>query len=175
MYGRRRAPYDGVPQGQGTMSETMSDAGRADAINRLNGPSIAVISMGVLSALYSIFTIGTGLLGMAMGTSSEPVDIGELGDVLSGQEQQMAEQIQQIMAASSGPLGIVTSFMMLMTSLVIIAGGVKMRTAEMYSLCVVAAALCMIPCTSCCCCLGLPIGIWALVVLLDQNVKAAFR
>jgi hypothetical protein len=32
----------------------------------------------------------------------------------------------------------------------------------------------MIPCLSPCCCLGLPIGIWALVVLLDNNVKASF-
>jgi hypothetical protein len=32
----------------------------------------------------------------------------------------------------------------------------------------------MIPCISPCCLLGLPIGIWALVVLLKPEVKAAF-
>jgi hypothetical protein len=35
--------------------------------------------------------------------------------------------------------------------------------------------LVMIPCLSPCCILGIPIGIWGLIVLMDPNVKAAFR
>ena len=38
-----------------------------------------------------------------------------------------------------------------------------------------ATILAMIPCISPCCLLGLPVGIWSLVVLLDENVKASFR
>jgi hypothetical protein len=33
----------------------------------------------------------------------------------------------------------------------------------------------MIPYISPCCCLGLPIGIWALVVLNNEQVKSSFR
>lgn len=35
--------------------------------------------------------------------------------------------------------------------------------------------LSMVPCVSPCCLLGLPVGIWALVVLNTPEVKQAFR
>jgi hypothetical protein len=37
-----------------------------------------------------------------------------------------------------------------------------------------AAILAIVPC-SCCCILNMPFGIWSLVVLLNEQVKAAFR
>jgi hypothetical protein len=33
----------------------------------------------------------------------------------------------------------------------------------------------MIPCTGPCCIVSLPLGIWALVVLMSPDVKAAFH
>ncbi len=43
-------------------------------------------------------------------------------------------------------------------------------------LCVAASVIGMIPCcTSCCCLVGLPVGIWSLMTLMDNDVKAAFR
>jgi hypothetical protein len=38
-----------------------------------------------------------------------------------------------------------------------------------------ASIIAMIPCVSPCCLLGLPIGIWALVVLMKPEVKSAFH
>ena len=38
-----------------------------------------------------------------------------------------------------------------------------------------ATIIAMVPCISPCCLVGLPIGIWALVVLMKPEVKAAFR
>jgi len=40
---------------------------------------------------------------------------------------------------------------------------------------VAASIIAMIPCVSPCCCLGLPFGIWALVVLARPAVKSAFQ
>jgi hypothetical protein len=41
---------------------------------------------------------------------------------------------------------------------------------------VIASVAAMLPCTvSCCCILGLPVGIWSLVVLMKPEVKQAFR
>jgi len=54
-------------------------------------------------------------------------------------------------------------------------GGIKMKNLQNYSLAMSSSIIAMIPCLSPCCCLGLPIGIWGLVVLSDANVKAAFR
>ncbi len=40
----------------------------------------------------------------------------------------------------------------------------------------VANVLVMVPCiTSCCCVLGLPIGVWGLITLFDAEVKRSFQ
>jgi len=57
----------------------------------------------------------------------------------------------------------------------VIWGAIKMGRLENYGLSMAAAIIALVPCTSPCCCLGLPFGIWALVVLSDPRVKAAFR
>jgi hypothetical protein len=56
----------------------------------------------------------------------------------------------------------------------VVYGAYKMRRLENHGLAVAAAVLAMIPCSGCCV-LGLPFGIWALVVLNDPSVKAAFH
>lgn len=54
-------------------------------------------------------------------------------------------------------------------------GGMKMRSLEGYSMAMAGAILAVIPCCSPCVLLGIPFGIWALVVLFDPQVKASFR
>jgi hypothetical protein len=38
-----------------------------------------------------------------------------------------------------------------------------------------ASIIAIIPCFGPCCCLGIPVGIWALVVINKPEVKSAFR
>ena len=78
-------------------------------------------------------------------------------------------------AQSFGKGFIVVAFIMLVLGVLIILGGVKMKQLRSYGLAMTATILAMIPCTSPCCVLGLPIGIWALVVLNNAEVKSAFR
>jgi ABC-type proline/glycine betaine transport system permease subunit len=50
-----------------------------------------------------------------------------------------------------------------------------MRQLKGRGLAIAGAILAMIPLFTCCCCvIGLPVGIWALVVLMNAEVKAAF-
>ncbi|MBN1590539.1 MAG: hypothetical protein JW888_13575 [Pirellulales bacterium] len=44
-----------------------------------------------------------------------------------------------------------------------------------YALAMTAAILAIIPCFYPCCIPGAPFGIWAVIVLADGNVRAAFR
>ena len=60
-------------------------------------------------------------------------------------------------------------------AVVILIGAMRMKKLESYGFSMAAAIIAMIPCISPCCLLGLPFGIWALVVLSDGSVKAAFR
>jgi len=58
--------------------------------------------------------------------------------------------------------------------IVMLVGGIRMRQLRNYTLAVTAAVLAVLPCSGCCI-VSLPCGIWALVVLLDANVRAAFE
>ena len=62
----------------------------------------------------------------------------------------------------------------LLVSGFIIFGAIQMKNGKMYGVSMAAAILSIIPCCSPCFCFGIPFGIWALIVLLDQNVKSSF-
>ena len=73
------------------------------------------------------------------------------------------------------PLNLGFELVSLALALVIVAGGISMMNRRRWGLCMTAAILAIFPCTSPCCCLGLPVGVWALVVLLRPEVKAAMK
>jgi hypothetical protein len=54
-------------------------------------------------------------------------------------------------------------------------GALKMKNLENFGLSMAAAIIAIIPCFGPCCCLGIPVGIWSLVVLNKPEVKSAFR
>ena len=72
-------------------------------------------------------------------------------------------------------VAVVTGVINLLVGIVVIVGAVKMKNLESYGFAMASAIIAMVPCISPCCLLGLPFGIWALVVLSDAGVKAAFR
>ena len=49
-----------------------------------------------------------------------------------------------------------------------------MKTLKSYPLALTGSIVAMLPC-SCCCVIGLPIGVWAVIVLLKPAVKLAFE
>ena len=92
------------------------------------------------------------------------------GDVPEGMD---AEQFQAIQMFSGG-VGIVAGIIGIAVGIVILVAAGKMKKLEGYGLAVTASVLAMIPCVSPCCLVGLPIGIWSLVVLMNEDVKSAF-
>jgi hypothetical protein len=62
-----------------------------------------------------------------------------------------------------------------------VAGGIfvvyamlEMRKLRRFPIAVAGTILAMLPIGSLCCCFGLPLGIWALVILFDPDVRASF-
>ena len=78
------------------------------------------------------------------------------------------------MMMMQGTIGMISGLIGIAIGVVILLGALKMKKLESYGFAMAAAILAMIPCISPCCILGLPFGIWALVVLLDESVKASF-
>jgi len=58
---------------------------------------------------------------------------------------------------------------------IIIYGAIQMMKGRKLGLAKASAILAIIPFTSCCFLIGVPIGIWALTVLSKPDVKAFFR
>lgn len=73
-----------------------------------------------------------------------------------------------------GVVRIVWSIVIICCSGFVLAGARKMKNLESYGMAMAAAIVAMLPCSGCCL-LGLPFGIWALIVLADADVKAAFH
>ena len=75
----------------------------------------------------------------------------------------------------SGAMGIFSNIIGLLVGGLILFGATKMKKLESYGLAMTVSIIAMIPCISPCCIVGLPIGIWALVVLSKPEVKGAFH
>ncbi len=70
----------------------------------------------------------------------------------------------------------VLDIVVLLLGPVVILGAVQMLRRKMYGFVRFTAILAMLPLsTHCCCVLGLPMGIWALVILNRPDVKAMFQ
>ncbi len=132
----------------------------AAAPNQVNGPAIGLIITGALNLVLSL---GRAAL-MAAG-----VGMNKLQGNLSG------SPYEKMILSMTGTMGVILGLIGLIGGAVILAGGIKMRKMENYGLCMAASIVAMIPCVSACCLVGLPIGIWSLVVLSKPEVKAVFR
>jgi predicted PurR-regulated permease PerM len=125
--------------------------------------------------LPAIFLIISAALGIASGL------FGLLKPRMS--EEQLARLREQpdvpewaakVAESSAGSAGYGTSILALLVGATILFGALKMMHLQSYGWAMAAAILAVIPCLSPCCCLGIPFGIWALVVLSKPEVKAAF-
>jgi len=89
--------------------------------------------------------------------------------------QQQMREMPEFMRFLFSPAWLVGSSLVdLAVCAIVILGGVQMLRLKSYGLAVASSVLAMIPCFACCC-VGLPAGIWALVVLFKPEVKQAFR
>jgi hypothetical protein len=126
-----------------------------NAKDALNVPSILIMVCG-----------GLGVLGALMGMVGGGA--GSLGPLANN------PQFARVMAMQTGPMHYVTALLGLAISGFLIFGAMKMRNLESHGLAIGAAIVAMIPCGGCCC-LGLPVGIWALVTLMKPEIKSQFR
>ena len=135
-------------------------AATGDAMQMVQGPSIGLIVTAILGVVYHIASVLMNLLGVTMGS----FQMGRPG----------AEEMPQWIKAMAGGAGVVVGLIAIAVWVVVFLGALKMKKLENYTLAIVASIIAMVPCVSPCCIVGLPIGIWALVVLNKPEVKGAF-
>lgn len=131
---------------------------RAAAAAQLSGPSIALMSMAIIFGFMQLLGLAINILGL--GIRATPT--GGLPAIGPSE------------ALLTGGLVIISGGLSLLISGIIFFGALRMGSLQNYSLAMVSSILAMVPCFSPCCVIGLPIGIWSVVVLSRPEVKGAF-
>jgi hypothetical protein len=158
------------------------------AARRTSTPGIFLIICGVLNLLAALYYVGNTVY-IAVQPAAEIARQQEMGQEIAAKlfpqmkeeiEKQAQQQQKPPEAAKAQALaingGLTVAF--LLTGIIPLLAGIRMRSLRSFGLSVTGAILAAIPClspASCLCGLGSIFGIWALVVLLNPDVKAAFR
>ena len=129
-----------------------------DVRRRLQLPASGLIIIGALNALSGVVLI-----------------LGRLASLVSGPERQITDYARRLGYMTASIVFPLVSLISILAAPVIIYGGIQMLKARRYSIALLAAILAVIPVSSVCCILGIPIGIWALIVLRNPEVRASFE
>lgn len=133
---------------------------REPALQAVKGPAIALmIIAGLGAAYYGLSGIFTLITGGAMFHQELPPNI--------------SPQVRELIQGMQGPMIGVGNLVIAALNGLVFFGALKMLRLQSHGLAVTAAVIAMLPC-QCCCVLGLPFGIWALVVLNRPEVKSQF-
>lgn len=130
------------------------------AKDQLNLPGILFIVFGALGVLFGVY----GLI--SSGASNEQLD-----QLL--RDPNLPPALKSFFTTMAGPGAKVTNLLGMLLSGLVAFGGVQMRQLKGYGLVVASCVVAMIPCGNCCC-VTLPIAVWALTIITKPEVKAQF-
>jgi len=130
----------------------------ASAADQVRGPAIGLIVTAVLGFVANALGIVWNLFATGIETARPGVN----------------PDMERFIRMFSGTMGIICGLVAMVVAGLIVYGALKMKKLESYGWAMTATILALVPCVSPCCLVGLPIGIWALIVLLKPEVKAQF-
>ena len=134
--------------------------GGAGAAQQVQGPAMGLIVVGALGVIWQLISLAANIFGVGMAG---------LGNIPGGGSAATDRYMQYF----SGGMGIVFAIIALGLYGFAIWAALQMKQLRKWNISVGGAIAVMLPC-SCCCLIGLPIGIWALIVLMKPEVKSAF-
>ncbi len=130
---------------------------------KMKVPAIGIITTGALGALLSL----AGVIATLSGSNK----VAELPPGLPPEAAGLLKSYLSAMEPFNLPLNLLA---LILSSLTLVAG-IKMLHRRSYGLVMAGVIIGMLPCLSGCCCTGLPFGIWALIVLSNEEVRKSFH
>jgi hypothetical protein len=82
--------------------------------------------------------------------------------------------IQEFMKGLNGPVASAGQGFFALLSAITIVGSIQMMRQKTWGFALATSIISMINIGNCCCLVGLPVGIWALIVLVNPTVKEGF-
>lgn len=141
--------------------------GTVNVGDKVKGPAIALVIVGVIGLLFGLFGILNSVLGLGLGMAQM--------EQLKQSGEELPEWALWLVGGGAGVMQIVANLVGIACSAFVVYAGLQMQALKNHTLCQVASVIAMIPCISPCCCIGLPIGIWALLVLNKSEVRQSFN
>lgn len=131
--------------------------------SKVGPPGIALALLGVLCILGNLFGATFQIIG-AVATILDLVNSSAPTEAWVAWFMSQGYQIVMLLISA-------------LISVIVLVSGIRLRSARSAPLVYVGAVMAMLPCCGVgfpCCCFGLPLGIWAIMTLQDDQVKAAF-
>lgn len=128
-----------------------------DARRKVAGPAIALIVASAISLLFLLLSLAFSAWLVFSGVADE-----------MRQPPGMSKESQVV-------IRMIWNVMMQVTHVLILLGAIRMRRLKSPTLSRMSCILAVIPCLGPCFLLGIPFGIWGLVVMNDPEVRRAFE
>jgi hypothetical protein len=138
-------------------SRPAPEQGTGRVKGKVVAPAIALMVVGILGLAFSLLNVVVAIIQPV-----QPID------------PNAPEFIQEIQRQSAGPLAAVLQSVFLIVNTLIIFGALKMMKLRSWGWAMTSTVLAMVNVGTCCCVVGLPIGIWSVVILSMEDVKQAF-
>jgi len=135
---------------------------KAEALRQVNGPANGLVAVAVVNIMLAVLGLITDLVGLSLGTDAG-VNVGS------------TMGLPTWFMAFSGVNAFVVRGIEVAVAIYILYGAVKMKKLENHGLARSVAILALLPCLSPCCIVGVPVGIWGLIVLNQPAVKEQFH
>ncbi len=130
-----------------------------DVLSKIKAPAIGLIVVGALNFALGLLSVLSGLLRLTGIIPGDELPINE------------AERMGYLVG-TFGVYGV--AFISLIIAPFMVYGAVQMLGGKSYKFAKTSAILAIIPFISCCFIIGIPFGIWALMVLSKPEVRAFF-
>ncbi|HEY7313491.1 MAG TPA: zinc-ribbon domain-containing protein [Gemmataceae bacterium] len=129
------------------------------AASAVAGPAIAMMVVACLDIVWGIVDLLLRILGISLIAAGGAQGKGAAGP----QQSDLAGMVGGIGGDIFGAC----------LAILILIGALKMKNLSSYGMAMTACIISIVPCHACCC-LGIPFGIWGLVMLNKPEVKEAF-
>lgn len=148
-------PNFGTPMSPGGSS--------AQAREAVSLPAILLMVTSALTFLYGI---------VSLVTPTDPDQLAQVQKMMEDPNMAPMRGLFEFMTTMGGRLILTLPYLII--NALVFFGALKMKGLQSYGLANTGAILALIPCCGPCVCVGIPLGIWALVVLRKPEVRASF-
>ena len=146
--------------------------GREEALQRVSTPALLLLIFGILCVVLGL---GGVVVGFAMRDSMKEQQQQEIENLRETAGEEAAQQYESMMGYMEAFQNPLLNLVGVAVSIFIILGALKMKKLESKGMAMGAAIVAMVPCLTPCCLLGIPVGVWCLVVMGKDEVSSHFN